>query len=193
MTVVDTGHTVRGEGSRRPQCGAGSRLPTGPARGRACLRRDRGYLADRAAVYTLLYDPTATEGRFESHPVKTSILQRAGLTQASFRKLLPLYPIMAERLPVQEHDVVVSSSSAFAHGVRTSRRGCPPLLLPQPISIRVVRARPSSRGGPAGAPSRARRGVSGHPPLGSQGGDACYALRRELTPHPATHLRAVRP
>ena len=73
-----------------------------------------------ASLYTLLYDPTATNGRFESHPVTTSILQRAGLTQASFRKLLPLYPIMAERLPIKEHDVVVSSSSAFAHGVRAA-------------------------------------------------------------------------
>lgn len=73
-----------------------------------------------APVYTLLYDPTATEGRFESHPVETSFLQRAGATQASFRKLLPLFPIMVERLPVQDHEVVVSSSSAFAHGVKTA-------------------------------------------------------------------------
>lgn len=71
-----------------------------------------------APVYTLLYDVTATQGRFSSHPVETSILQRTGVNQGSFRKLLPLFPLVAERLPVHDHDVVVSSSSAFAHGVR---------------------------------------------------------------------------
>ncbi len=71
-----------------------------------------------APVYTLLYDPQGTEGRFAGHPVATSSLQRTGIRQRGFRKLLPLFPLAAERLPVDRYPVVVSSSSAFAHGVR---------------------------------------------------------------------------
>jgi len=71
-----------------------------------------------APVYTLLYDREGTENRFEGHPVTTSPLQRTGTRQSGFRKLLPLFPLAVERLPVEEHSVIVSSSSAFAHGVR---------------------------------------------------------------------------
>src|ERR1700761_8667045 len=71
-----------------------------------------------APVYTLLYDREGTEGRFAGHPVATSALQRTGVRQTGFRKLLPLFPFAAERLPVKRYRVVVSSSSAFAHGVR---------------------------------------------------------------------------
>ncbi len=71
-----------------------------------------------APIYTLLYDPTGTEGRFAGHPVTASALQRTGVTQGGFRKLLPLFPMAVERLPLRDPSVVVSSSSAFAHGVR---------------------------------------------------------------------------
>ena len=71
-----------------------------------------------APVRTLLYDAEGTWGRFGHHRISVSRLQRLGLSQQSFRRLLPLYPLAAERLPVAGHDVVVSSSSAFAHGVR---------------------------------------------------------------------------
>jgi glycosyltransferase involved in cell wall biosynthesis len=70
-----------------------------------------------APVYTLLYDREGTESRFAGHPVATSALQRTGIRQSGFRKLLPLFPLAAERLPVDRYPVVVSSSSAFAHGV----------------------------------------------------------------------------
>lgn len=73
-----------------------------------------------APVYTLLYDEAGTRGRFAEHEVTPSFLQRTGASQENFRKLLPLYPLAVERLPVREHQVIVSSSSAFAHGVRTS-------------------------------------------------------------------------
>jgi glycosyltransferase involved in cell wall biosynthesis len=69
-------------------------------------------------IYTLLYDPDATQGRFRAHPVVTSPLQRVGASQSSFRRLLPLLPLAARRLPLSDAKLVVSSSSAFAHGVR---------------------------------------------------------------------------
>ncbi len=69
-------------------------------------------------VFTLLYDEQGTRGRFAGHPVSTSFLQRLGARQSDFRRLLPLYPVAVERLRVGPCEVVLSSSSAFAHGVK---------------------------------------------------------------------------
>jgi len=71
-----------------------------------------------ASIYTLLYDDEGTDRRFHDRRVNTSYLQRLGIRQKGFRRLLPLFPHAAGHLPVQDHDLVVSSSSAFAHGVR---------------------------------------------------------------------------
>jgi glycosyltransferase involved in cell wall biosynthesis len=70
-----------------------------------------------ADVFTTLYDAAATEDRFAGHAVTTSALQRLPIRQDGFRALLPLLPFAASRLNVSGHRVVVSSSSAFAHGV----------------------------------------------------------------------------
>jgi glycosyltransferase involved in cell wall biosynthesis len=69
-------------------------------------------------IYTLLYDAAGTDRRFAARTVRTSHLQRWGARQGTFRRRLPLFPKAVERLPVQEHGLVLSSSSAFAHGVR---------------------------------------------------------------------------
>jgi glycosyltransferase involved in cell wall biosynthesis len=71
-----------------------------------------------APIFTLLHDEQATGGRFAGRSVTTSPLQRLGVSQATFRRLLPLYPSAVGRLRLPESDVVLSSSSAFAHGVR---------------------------------------------------------------------------
>ena len=71
-----------------------------------------------ADIYTLLYDRIGTEEKFADRNVKVSYLQNLPLRQHNFRHALPLYPRAIERLPVSNHDVVVSSSSAFAHGVK---------------------------------------------------------------------------
>jgi glycosyltransferase involved in cell wall biosynthesis len=69
-------------------------------------------------IFTLLYDEEGTNGRFRGRSITTSTLQRLGVGQSNFRRLLPLYPFAVERLRLPPCDVVVSSSSAFAHGVR---------------------------------------------------------------------------
>jgi glycosyltransferase involved in cell wall biosynthesis len=71
-----------------------------------------------APVATLLYDAAGTGGAFEGREVRTSWLQRLGVRQRGFRRLLPLCPGAVERLPLGDPELVVSSSSAFAHGVR---------------------------------------------------------------------------
>jgi glycosyltransferase involved in cell wall biosynthesis len=70
-----------------------------------------------APIFTLLYDAAGTQKRFADHPVTTSSLQRLRVRQATFRRLLPLYSHAIERLELPASDVVLSSSSAFAHGV----------------------------------------------------------------------------
>jgi glycosyltransferase involved in cell wall biosynthesis len=72
----------------------------------------------QAPVFTLLYDEQGTSGRFAGHAVITSPLQRLGARQSNFRRLLPLYPSAVGRLRLPPSDLVLSSSSAFAHGVR---------------------------------------------------------------------------
>lgn len=72
-----------------------------------------------APIYTLLHDPEALNGFFEGRDVHASSLRHLGVRQKGFRRLLPLYPRAAERITPQGFDVVVSSSSAFAHGITT--------------------------------------------------------------------------
>lgn len=72
----------------------------------------------KAEIYTLLYDEKATREGFAGRAIRTSYLQRLPVRQRGFRGLLPFFPRAVERLPVGNHDVVVSSSSAFAHGIR---------------------------------------------------------------------------
>jgi glycosyltransferase involved in cell wall biosynthesis len=71
-----------------------------------------------APIVTLLYDEAGTEGRFAGRSVTTSPLQRLGVHQGNFRTLLGAFPTATRRLDLSGFDCVVSSSSAFAHGVR---------------------------------------------------------------------------
>jgi glycosyltransferase involved in cell wall biosynthesis len=71
-----------------------------------------------APIYTLLYDRDGTEHRFADRSVRSSYLQWSGVRQRGFRRLLPFFPRATEKLPVRDHDLIISSSSAFAHGVR---------------------------------------------------------------------------
>jgi glycosyltransferase involved in cell wall biosynthesis len=74
-------------------------------------------LYPQAPIFTLLYDEEGTNGRFAGRSITTSVLQRLGSRQANFRRLLPLYPLAVQRLRPPPCDVLLSSSSAFAHGV----------------------------------------------------------------------------
>jgi glycosyltransferase involved in cell wall biosynthesis len=71
-----------------------------------------------AELAALLYDPVATQGRFRGRRIRTSFLQPVAAKQGRHRRFLPLLPLAAEWLPVDRARLVISSSSAFAHGVR---------------------------------------------------------------------------
>jgi glycosyltransferase involved in cell wall biosynthesis len=70
-----------------------------------------------ADLFTAVYDERGTEGWFAHRNVNTSFLQRLRPTARTFRPLLPFYPYAMEALDLQGYDVVVSSSSAWSHGV----------------------------------------------------------------------------
>jgi glycosyltransferase involved in cell wall biosynthesis len=70
-----------------------------------------------ADLYTAVYDERGTEGRFAQRRPTTSFLQKVRPDARTFRALLPLYPYAMEALDLRGYDLVISSSSAWAHGV----------------------------------------------------------------------------
>ena len=70
-----------------------------------------------ADIFTAVYDEEGTEGRFAQRRVHTSFLQRLRPSARNFRAFLPLYPAAIESLDLSGYDLVVSSSSAWAHAV----------------------------------------------------------------------------
>ena len=70
-----------------------------------------------ADLFTAVYDERGTEGRFADRRVHTSFLQRLNPTARTFRALLPFYPHAIEALDLRGYEIVISSSSAWAHGV----------------------------------------------------------------------------
>jgi glycosyltransferase involved in cell wall biosynthesis len=70
-----------------------------------------------ADVFTPVYDEEGTEGLFSGRSIHTSFLQRVRPTSRTFRALLPLYPAAIESFDLSGYDLVVSSSSAWAHAV----------------------------------------------------------------------------
>ena len=75
-----------------------------------------------APIYTPVYDEDGTEGRFAGRDVRTSFLQKTRPTARTFRSLLPFYPAAIESFDLSEFDVVISSSSAWAHAVVCDER-----------------------------------------------------------------------
>ncbi len=70
-----------------------------------------------ADIFTAIYDERGTEGRFAHRRVFTSFLQRLRPSARTFRALLPFYPAAVESFDLSGYDLVVSSSSAWAHAV----------------------------------------------------------------------------
>jgi glycosyltransferase involved in cell wall biosynthesis len=74
-----------------------------------------------APIYTPLYRPRSTYPEFQEHRVKASALNPLPVDDR-FRALFPLYPLAMRSLGVLDHELVLSSSAGWAHGVRTSAR-----------------------------------------------------------------------
>lgn len=70
-----------------------------------------------APIFTAVYDERGTEGQFSGRDVRTSFLQRLRPSARTFRALFPFYPAAIESFDLSDYDLVVSSSSAWAHAV----------------------------------------------------------------------------
>jgi glycosyltransferase involved in cell wall biosynthesis len=74
---------------------------------------------DTAPIYTSLYRPASTFAEFDGRPIRTSPLDRLPVDRG-FRNLFPLYPAAFRAFGTIDADVVISSSSGWAHAVRTA-------------------------------------------------------------------------
>ena len=74
-----------------------------------------------AAVHTTLYDPDGTYPEFARADVRTSPINRIGPLRRDHRLALPLLAPAASRVHI-DADVVIASSSGWAHGFETTGR-----------------------------------------------------------------------
>lgn len=70
-----------------------------------------------APIYTSLYAPDATYPELREADIRTSKLQKLLRKPEDFRRLAPLMPRVFRKMRIEGYDVVLSSSSGFAHGV----------------------------------------------------------------------------
>lgn len=75
-------------------------------------------LYPEAPIFTSIFLPQKFPPVFSSMDVRTSFMQRLPFLDRHFKKYLPLYPRAVESFDLSGHDLVISSSSAFAKGAR---------------------------------------------------------------------------
>lgn len=73
-----------------------------------------------APIYTSIYWPEALPDRYRKWDIRPSFLNRLPLIKRKHQPFLPLYPLGFESLDLRGYDVVLSLTSAFAHGVMTT-------------------------------------------------------------------------
>lgn len=74
-----------------------------------------------APIYTMLYEPETTYPEFADHDIRTSPFNRFTALRKYHRAGLPLYPLIARSVDV-DADIVLTSTSGWAHGFRTRGR-----------------------------------------------------------------------
>lgn len=74
-----------------------------------------------APIYTLLYDPATTYPEFADRDIRVSGLNRIAPLRKNHRVALPLLPFTAKSIFI-DADVVLTSTSGWAHGFRTRGR-----------------------------------------------------------------------
>lgn len=74
----------------------------------------------QAPIYTSIYAPAALPQRYRSWDIRPSFMNRLPFVKRKHQLYLPLYPLGFESLDLRGYDLVLSLTSAFAHGVITS-------------------------------------------------------------------------
>ena len=78
-------------------------------------------LYPNAAVFTLVHIKGSVSRLIESHPIKTSFIQKLPFAGKKYRNYLPLFPAAVESLDIREVDFVFSTSHCVAKGTSKSR------------------------------------------------------------------------
>jgi glycosyltransferase involved in cell wall biosynthesis len=74
-----------------------------------------------APIYTSIYLPGRMPESFKKMDIRTSFMQKLPFLTKHFKKYLLLYPLAFASFDMSEYDVVISSSSAFAKGVKKKK------------------------------------------------------------------------
>jgi glycosyltransferase involved in cell wall biosynthesis len=74
-----------------------------------------------APIYTMLYDPATTYPEFAECDIRTPWANKIGLLRKFHRAGLPLFPLIARSVFI-DADIVLTSTSGWAHGFRTNGR-----------------------------------------------------------------------
>ena len=72
---------------------------------------------EQADVYSSVYDKQNTVD-IQGHPIRTTFLQKMPGAKKNFRLFAPLYYSAFRQLNLEEYDLIISSTSSFAKGVR---------------------------------------------------------------------------
>lgn len=73
----------------------------------------------QAPIYTSIYEPKAMPQEYRSWDIRTSFLNHMPFIKRYHQPFLPLYPLAFEQFDLGGYDLVISVTSAFAHGVIT--------------------------------------------------------------------------
>lgn len=77
-------------------------------------------LYPEAPIFTLIYESSLFgSSPIAKHHVHTSLINRLPFASQKHRFYIPLMPFAIERFDLRGYDIIISSSAAFAHGVRT--------------------------------------------------------------------------
>ncbi len=71
-----------------------------------------------APVYTSIYDPNAMPREYRAWDIRVSFMNRLPFVHRRHQLYLPLYRYAFESFDLSAYDVILSITSAFAHGVR---------------------------------------------------------------------------
>ncbi len=72
-----------------------------------------------APIYTSIYSPEKVQHRFDERDIRTSFMQKLPGVINHHQVYLPFYSFAFESFDLSEYDLVISSSSAWAKGVKT--------------------------------------------------------------------------
>jgi glycosyltransferase involved in cell wall biosynthesis len=77
-----------------------------------------------APVYVSMYEPSKMPREYRSWDIRTTWMQKLPLVKKKHQPFMPLYPVAFESFDLSGYDLVLSSSSAFCHGVLTRPETC---------------------------------------------------------------------